>query len=131
MKKRPWKTWIFADSYRTTDVGLVKATVDAPCPTQVGDNNWADYYGNPVNQPGMIIRPCPVNEGVIVGTCIYKISIMVFAGRKIETITNQSGTKNYKEVFDVQSFSPISTSVASSSSFCSFDCRCNYVDTLD
>ena len=59
----PWKTWIFADSYRTTDVGLVKATVDAPCPTQVGDNNWADYNGNPVNQPGMIIRPCPVNEG--------------------------------------------------------------------
>ena len=67
--ERPWKTWIFTESYRTTDVGYVKATVDAPCPTQVGDNNWVDYNGNPVNQPRMIIRPCPVNEGVIVGTC--------------------------------------------------------------
>ena len=63
---------------------------------------------------------------LLVDAPLYKISIMVFAGRKIETINNKSGTKNYKEVFDVQSFSPISTSVASSSSMCSIDCRCNY-----
>ena len=44
-------------------------------------------------------------------------------GRKIETINNQSGTKTYKEVFNAESFSQVSTSVASSSMSCALDCR--------
>ena len=64
--KRPLKQ-NFTATYRTTDVGFVKATVDAPCPTGVGNNNWVDAHGNPFNQPGIIIKPCPENEGILVG----------------------------------------------------------------
>ena len=44
-------------------------------------------------------------------------------GRKIETINNKSGTKTYKETFKAESFSQLSSSVASSSMSCALDCR--------
>ena len=44
-------------------MGFVKAIVDAPCPTEVGDNNWRDYYNVPFDPPGIIVRACPENKG--------------------------------------------------------------------
>ena len=43
--------------------------------------------------------------------------------RRIETINNQSGTKTYKEIFKAESFSQLSSSVASSRMSCAMDCR--------
>ena len=58
-----------AASYETIHNGLVKAIVDAPCPTQVGDNNWVDRFDKTFNQP-IIIRPCPEHEGALSCLCI-------------------------------------------------------------
>ena len=55
---------ILTASYRTTDVGFVKAIVDAPCPTEVGDNNWVDYTGFAFSPPGILVGQCPENKGV-------------------------------------------------------------------
>ena len=55
-------TFLLTASYRTSDVGFVKATVDASCPTDDGDNNWRDYYNVPFD-PLAIVRTCPENEG--------------------------------------------------------------------
>ena len=44
-------------------------------------------------------------------------------GRRIETINNQSGSKTYKETFKAESFSQLSSSVASSLISCALDCR--------
>ena len=100
--------------------GFVNAAVDAPCPTEVG-SNWVDFYGRPFGPPEVIVLPCPSHKGVIVTPSPL---ILIFTGRRIETVNNIAGTKYYKQVYNAQSFSPISESVASSAISCSFDCRC-------
>ena len=92
----------FTASYVTHDIGFIQSLSDATCPHEA---NWVDYYQTPIT-PGLLFRPCPTNKG-----------------RRIETIDNQSGTKKYREVFDAQSFSQLSTSVASSSTSCALACR--------
>ena len=92
----------FAASYITDHVGFIQALSDALCPHEA---NWADYYQTPFT-PELLFRPCPTNKG-----------------RRIETINNQSGAKKYREVFDAQSFSQLSTSVASSPTSCALACR--------
>ena len=59
----------FAASYQTNQLGFLKAIVDAPCPTQVGDNNWVDSADRTFNQP-IIIRPCPEHKGALSCLCI-------------------------------------------------------------
>ena len=104
-------------------MGFVKAIVDAPCPTEVGDNNWRDYYNVPFDPPGIIVRACPENNGAQAIQSLFMFNKLIFAGRRIETINSKSGLKNYKEIFDTNSFSQISTSVASSLTSCALDCR--------
>lgn len=97
-----WKS--FAASYRTHHQGFVQSLSDVTCPHEA---NWVDYYQNQFN-PGLVFRPwpCPTNKG-----------------RRIETINNQSGAKKYREVFDAQSFSQLTASVASSPTSCALACR--------
>ena len=83
--------------------GFVRSLMDAPCPHEV--TNWGDTFKNPFT-PELLCQPCPTNKG-----------------KRIETINNRSGTKKYREVFDAQSFSQLSSSVASSSLGCALDCR--------
>ena len=69
-----------AASYQTNQLGFLKAIVDAPCPTQVGDNNWVDRSVRTFNQP-IIIRPCPEHEGAHSCLCIkYAHSCMSSSG---------------------------------------------------
>ena len=62
---------ILTASYRTTDVGFVKAIVDAPCPTEVGDNNWVDYTGFAFPPPGILVGQCPENKGAEVAYSFF------------------------------------------------------------
>ena len=62
--KEDFLKYIFSGSYNTTHGGFVKTTVDAPCPTEVGDNNWTDYFGKVFNSPsGIVVRACLENKG--------------------------------------------------------------------
>ena len=83
--------------------GFIRSLMDAPCPHEV--SSWGDYVENSFT-PSLMFQPCPTKTG-----------------KRIETINNQSGIKKYREVFDVQSFSQLSSSVASSSMSCALDCR--------
>ena len=74
-------------------IGFVRSLMDAPCPHEV--TNWGDTFKNPFT-PELLCQPCPTNKG-----------------KRIETINNRSGTKKYREVFDAQSFSQLSSSVES------------------
>ena len=94
--------------------------MDAPCPTEIGSNNWIDFNGGSFGPPGVIVLPCPKNKGAIVTPSPF---ILIFTGRRIETVNNIAGTKYYKQVYDAENFSQISASVASSATSCSFDCR--------
>ena len=55
--------YLLPASYTTAYEGFVKTTVDAPCPTEVGDSNWIDAWGSAFNPPGIIVRACPENIG--------------------------------------------------------------------
>ena len=118
--KEDFLKYLLPAAYTTRHGGLVKTSVDVPCPDEVGDNNWTDYFGREFNSPsGIIVRACLENKGARVAP--LSLAGPTTSGRKIETINSNSGLKNYKEIFDSNSFSQISTSVASSLTSCALD----------
>ena len=89
------------------------------------DINVLTIYGiNSLNKIGLVNRTKMIKLTLFLLLCLNFQSILATKrGRRIETINNQSGSKTYKETFKAESFSQLSSSVASSPMSCALDCR--------